>query len=260
MTAQRICQPVGVRVYRLLWFGFSSPWCRLCSICYVKSGKRYGGTPDQPNSSLNQVSGASPPGFLALSALVVNAYQCIDHGTRIKSAYVGRLFWLAAVMYVDDTDILHWPPSPHTDDDVQQAITDWGHLSHASSGILKAPKCSIYFLSYKFVCCHATLKTLHDLSNACAWITDEDILLPVHITIPQPYAYRPNLSIVTKDITTASRCWEFNFHPLALAPRILTRWLFTGWIILTASALDHYPNGMCGQAFLCNCSLLFHEA
>jgi hypothetical protein len=46
-------------------------------------------------------------------------------------------------MYVDDTYMLHWPPSPHTSPEeliehVQQATMDWGNLTQASGGILKA--------------------------------------------------------------------------------------------------------------------------
>ncbi len=56
-------------------------------------------------------------------------------------------------MYVDDTDLLHWAPSPETTDDelidlVQQATMDWGKLSQATGGMLKPPKCFVYLLSY----------------------------------------------------------------------------------------------------------------
>ncbi len=123
---------------------------------FGESSESFSGTPTNPNSGLGQGSGRSPPGFLALSSLIVNAYRCQGHGTNVASAFVGRLFSLAAVMYVDDTDILHWPPSAYTNDAklvsyVQCATTDWGRLSQALGGILKAPKCSIYFLSYKTV-------------------------------------------------------------------------------------------------------------
>jgi hypothetical protein len=71
-------------------------------------------------------------------------------------------------MYVDDIDILHWSHSAYTDDNelvvyVQQVATDWGHLSQASGGILKAPMCLIYFLSYKYDQGCAKLKSLRNL-------------------------------------------------------------------------------------------------
>jgi hypothetical protein len=88
--------------------------------------------------------------------LIVSAYRRLGHGANVTSAFVERLFSQAAVMYVDDMDICHWPPSAYTDNNelvayVQQATADWGHLSQTSGGILKAPKCLIYFLSFKYV-------------------------------------------------------------------------------------------------------------
>ncbi len=81
---------------------------------------------------------------------------------------MARLFVLAAVMYVNNTDMLHWPPSPHTSPEeliehVQQATTDWGNLTQASGGILKAGKCSAYFMDYKFIHGRAKIKSLCDL-------------------------------------------------------------------------------------------------
>jgi hypothetical protein len=72
------------------------------------------------------------------------------------------------MMYVNDTDMLHWPPSPHTIPDeliehVQQATTNWGNLTQTSGGILKAGKCSAYFMDYKFICSRAKMKSLCDL-------------------------------------------------------------------------------------------------
>ncbi len=81
---------------------------------------------------------------------------------------MARLFVLATVMYVDDTDMLHWPPSPHTSleeliEHVKQATMDWRNLTQASGGILKAGKCSAYFMDYKFICGRARMKSLRDL-------------------------------------------------------------------------------------------------
>jgi hypothetical protein len=99
----------------------------------------YGGTTAAPNSGLGQGSGAAPPGFLALSSLIVNAYCRLGHGAQILSSFSRRLFHLAAVMYVDDTNLLHWPTSSATDpgelvEHVQHAITDYGRLAIASGG------------------------------------------------------------------------------------------------------------------------------
>jgi hypothetical protein len=54
-------------------------------------------------------------------------------------------------MYVDDTDLLHWPESSAMDPEeliecVQWATLDYGCLAQATGGILKEKKCSVYFL------------------------------------------------------------------------------------------------------------------
>jgi hypothetical protein len=123
---------------------------------FGESVNSYGGTSLSPNSGLGQGSGASPPAFLALSSLIVNAYCQMGHGAWIRSSYLSRLFILAAVMYVDDRDLLHWPSSPYTNPEelvahVQQATTDYTNLAQASGGILKDVKFLVYFLDYKFV-------------------------------------------------------------------------------------------------------------
>ncbi len=48
-------------------------------------------------------------------------------------------------MYVNNTNLLHWPESSATDPEelnahVQTATTDYGQLAQASGGILKAKK------------------------------------------------------------------------------------------------------------------------
>ena len=98
---------------------------------FGKSSDSYGGTTASPNSGLGQGSGASPPGFLALSSLVINAYPRMGHGAKILSSFLCRLFHLTAVMYVDDTNLLHWPKLSSTDPEdliahVQNATTDYG--------------------------------------------------------------------------------------------------------------------------------------
>ncbi len=57
------------------------------------------------------------------------------------------------MIYVDDTNLLHWPPSSATDPEelvehIQHATTDYGRLAIASGGILKEKKCSVYFMDY----------------------------------------------------------------------------------------------------------------
>jgi hypothetical protein len=55
---------------------------------FGESSESYGGSADSPISGLGQGSGASPPAFMALSSLIVNAYRRLGHGAKIKSLYV----------------------------------------------------------------------------------------------------------------------------------------------------------------------------
>jgi hypothetical protein len=173
---------------------------------FGESTETYGGTTASPNSGLGQGRGASPPGFMSLGSLIINAYRRMGHGKKILSLYSSCLFFLAAVMYVDDTDLLHWPSSNVTDpkeliEYVQHATTDWGKLSQASGGILKAGKCSVYFLDYKFVSGRARMKSLGDLPKPTGLIKLNGKLLPSHISILQPDG--PDARIVTHNVTTA---------------------------------------------------------
>jgi hypothetical protein len=42
----------------------------------------------------------------------VKAYLHEGHGAQIYSSYYKQLLLLAAVMYVDDTDLIHWSRIP----------------------------------------------------------------------------------------------------------------------------------------------------
>ena len=70
---------------------------------------------------------------------------------------------------------------------VQQATNDWGLLSQVTGNILKREKYSVYFMSYKYVCEQARLKTLKDLPSLTGNVALKDgSMAPSHITILQP--------------------------------------------------------------------------
>jgi hypothetical protein len=101
---------------------------------FGKSSDSYSGTTSSPNLGLRQGSGASPPMFMALSSPIVNAYHRMGHGARIRLSYVSRTFHLSTVMGVDNTNLLHWPPSSGMEPEeliahVQQATMDYGSLA-----------------------------------------------------------------------------------------------------------------------------------
>ncbi len=71
----------------------------------------------------------------------MNKYHQLGHRARVVLSYTQQLFHLTAVMYIDDTDLLHWPSSSAINSEdlvkhVQQATMDYGWLAVTLGGIL----------------------------------------------------------------------------------------------------------------------------
>ncbi len=60
---------------------------------------------------LGQGNAASGPGFLALSSQIVRAYIRNSDGSQSVTSYSSTPSNLAAVIYVDDTDLIHSSPN-----------------------------------------------------------------------------------------------------------------------------------------------------
>jgi len=185
---------------------------------YGESKHSYGGKQDDPFMGYGQGNGAAPPGFSAVSSLIVNAYRRLGHGAQITTSLVRRLVQLCAVMYVDDTDLLHWAGSPTTTTrelilEVQRATNEWGLLVQATGGALKPIKCSIYLITYRFVHGRARMNQNTHLPLPGSYIPqDEGPSAPSHITIPQPNGTQ--VPIPTRDVTVASEMLGIFFAPL----------------------------------------------
>jgi len=184
---------------------------------FGESEEFYGGSEEDPIAGLGQGNCMAPPGFGSLGSMIVRAYRRMGHGAKLTSAKTASLFILAAIMFVDDTDLLHWAPTPSTSDDelieqVQDAGYDWGMLVQASGGILKPPKCSLYLMAYKFVKGRAKLKSLKDLPPAKAEVIGKDgSIAPAHVSIPQPDG--STAWIQTFEVTEASKMLGLHFAP-----------------------------------------------
>ncbi len=92
-------------------------------------------------------------------------------------------------MYVDDTNLLHWPEFSARDpkeliERVQLATMDYGCLAQVTGGILKEKKCSVYFLDYKFARGCAKMISLHELPPPRVYVTDDGCTYFSHISIP----------------------------------------------------------------------------
>ncbi len=79
---------------------------------YIKTGfgqstMSYGGTTDDPTMGFAQGNSMAPPGFLALSTLMINAYKRLGNGVNIVGVWTGDAFYLAAALFVDASYLLH---------------------------------------------------------------------------------------------------------------------------------------------------------
>jgi hypothetical protein len=67
----------------------------------------YGGTSEERTLGFGQGNSVAGPGFLALSAQIVNAYIRDGHGACIQTSFTDCSFVLASVIYVNNTDLPH---------------------------------------------------------------------------------------------------------------------------------------------------------
>jgi hypothetical protein len=159
---------------------------------YGESSSSYGGLEFDRNLGLGQGNAAAGPGFLALSSQIVNAYIGDRHGYRTVSSLSQTQTNLAAVIYVDDTDLLH--SSPHVSASPaqliahsQQLTTAWGGLAIATGASLKPEKCYAYFMVYRFSGGRALLGSIGTLLLPSASIPQpHGPPLPSHLTVPLP--------------------------------------------------------------------------
>lgn len=166
---------------------------------YLKTGfgmakHSYGGTSRDPYMGLTQGSGASPAAWTAISTVMLVAYKSKGFGAFFKSGWSGILLGLAALLYVDDTDLLHMSRSTGITDTAfveraQEATTYWAKLLQATGGSFKPTKCYWYLLSYRFKDGVASLRTLTELAQH-------------QMSIPQLDG--PEIKIQLKGPTTAS--------------------------------------------------------
>jgi hypothetical protein len=108
---------------------------------FSQSKISFGGMALDPSMGLGQGNGAAPPGFLAACTLMINIYCNPSHGVTFIRAWAQDAFTLAAVLYVDDSDLFHMAIGTPSDEEflqlVQNATNDWAGLVHATGGLLK---------------------------------------------------------------------------------------------------------------------------
>ncbi len=139
-----------------------------------------------------QGNGAAGPGFIAISLLIVNTYLHDGFGARIYSSYYKWLLLFAAVMYIDNTDLIHWAGWPSCSPSkliatAQSTTYARGSLATATGAAMKPEKCCAYFLSYWYNHGRAKLRMVRALPASIAPITlSSGKIAPSHLRVPLP--------------------------------------------------------------------------
>lgn len=102
----------------------------------------YGGSDTNPYMGLIQGSRVAPGAWSEISTVIITAYKTSGHGAVFEAAWSGLVLVIAALLYVDDTDLLHMSKNLLTTDkdfvcSVKSATSYWAHLLQATDGNLK---------------------------------------------------------------------------------------------------------------------------
>jgi len=102
---------------------------------------------------LGQDNGASPAGWCVISIVILRAHSAKGHGAHFMAPMSLVRRSLSAILYVDDTDLLHI--NMDTDESIvevhaaiQWAIMNWGRLLIATGGTLKPDKCFYHLIDF----------------------------------------------------------------------------------------------------------------
>jgi hypothetical protein len=149
---------------------------RLSTTVFGQSKISFGGM--DPSMGLGQGNGAPPPGFLAVCTLMINVYRNLGHGVTFIGAWAQDAFTLAAVLYIDDSDLFHMATGMPSDEEflqlVQNATNDWAGLVHVTGGALKPQKSFWYMLGWVWKKVKVRLKTLYELPLDPLYISQQD--------------------------------------------------------------------------------------
>ena len=104
---------------------------------------------------LCQGNGASPAIWAVISITVIRAHKRNGHGATFVCPISKLKFVLAAVLFVDDCDLIHIDMVNdesvlQTFDKMQASINSWGRLLIATGGSYKPDKCFYHLLSFQW--------------------------------------------------------------------------------------------------------------
>ena len=138
-----------------------------------------GSTIEIKTQGLCQGNGAAPAGWTVVSIAILNAHKQKGHGATFLCPISSMVSHLAAILFVDDTDVIHFRMD--ADESVleahrqlQDSVLSWGNLLIATGGSLKPAKCFYHLISFVWK---------HD--GSWQYANNEDVE-EFAIVIPQP--------------------------------------------------------------------------
>lgn len=103
-----------------------------------------------------QGNGALPAGWAVISICILSAHEKKGHGAKFICPVTKLERHLSAILYVDDTDILHIDLTKDERVDevhkrIQASINSWGNLLIATGGALQPAKCFYSIISFEWL-------------------------------------------------------------------------------------------------------------
>ena len=103
-----------------------------------------------------QGNGASPAGWAVISICILSAHGKKGHGAKFICPVTKLTRHLSAILYVDDTDILHIDLTKDERVDevherIQASVNSWGNLLIATGGALQPAKCFYSIISFEWL-------------------------------------------------------------------------------------------------------------
>ena len=104
---------------------------------------------------LCQGNGAAPAGWAVISITILNAHKRKGHGTTFVCPVTKNEVKLAAILYVDDCDLIHLDMNCEdsafvTYEKMQESVLNWGNLLIGSGGAYKPIKCFYHLISFSW--------------------------------------------------------------------------------------------------------------
>jgi hypothetical protein len=114
-----------------------------------------GGGVSVKTQGLTQENGASPAGWAVISICIIGAHGKRGHGAKFICPITHLKHHLSAIMYVDDTDLLHINLSKNemvdeVHKEIQARVNSWGNLLIATGGVLQPAKCFYSIISFEW--------------------------------------------------------------------------------------------------------------